>query len=230
MKNRLIKAFSVGSCVFVLALVFVFIGTCKNPSASKNDDFGELSDTPDGSTRLMVAIHDTPFKMQDKTVEALFITVEQMVIIDSNGTHFTILEEERSLDILAISRDDPVVLSDVSVEPGSYSELRLVLKDDSTIKVDGETHPIKIPSGSQSGLKLKGPFVIPQGKLFRLTIDFVANESVHWNKGQGYMLKPVLRISSTAEIVGIFRGNLTVSGTYNLIINFPAAGKECGKL
>jgi len=207
MKNCLIKAFSASSCVLVLTLVSLFIGTCKNPSASKNNDFGELSDTPDGSTRLLVAIHDTPFKMQDKTVEALFITVEQMVIIDSNGKHFTILEEERSMDILAISRNDPVVLSDVSVEPGDYSELRLVLKDDSTIVVDGETHPIKIPSGSQSGLKLKGPFVIPKGKLFRLTIDFVANESVHWNNGQGYMLKPVLRISSTAERTSTYNCN-----------------------
>jgi len=57
------------------------------------------------------------------------------------------------------------------------------------------------------------PFEIPRGKLFRLTIDFVATESVIYNKGQGYMLKPVLRISDTSEITGIFRGNLTVSNS-----------------
>lgn len=91
-----------------------------------------------------------------------------MVIIDQNDVHRTILDEERSMDILAISRADPVVLSNVSVEPGTYKELRLVLIDNSTIQVDGQVFPIKVPSGSQSGLKLKGPFVIPAGKLFQL--------------------------------------------------------------
>ena len=123
------------------------------------------------------------------------------------------LDKTRSMDILAISRDDPVVLSNVAVEPGIYKELRLILSDDSIIQVDGEVFDIKIPSGEQSGLKLKGPFEIPRGKLFRLTIDFVASESVIYNKGQGYMLKPVLRISDTSEITGIFRGNLEFSNS-----------------
>jgi len=104
-----------------------------------------------------------------------------------------------------------VVLSNVSISPGEYSQLRLVLKDNSSIKVDGEVFDIKIPSGEQSGLKLNGPFNIVSGKLFRLDLDFVAEESVLWTKGQGYKLKPVIKISNTAEIIGIFRGGLSLS-------------------
>jgi hypothetical protein len=163
----------------------LIITTCRSPVDQFNDNHGGLKDTPNGDTRLVVAMHDAPFKMEGRDVQELNITVEQMVIIDGNDRHITILREERKLELLGILRSNPVVLSDVSVEPGTYKELRLVLKDDSTIKVDGEVFPIKIPSGSQSGLKLKGPFVIPNGKLFRLIIDFVAKESVHWNKGQG---------------------------------------------
>jgi len=196
----------------VSALVSV-ITTCKSPADDQiNANSGDLEDSPDGDTRLVVAMHDAPFKMEGRDVQELNLTVLQIVIIDSNDKHITILDEERQMELLSISRSDPVVLSNVPVEPGTYKELRLVLKDNSTIKVDGEVHPIKIPSGSQSGLKLKGPFEIPKGKLFRLVIDFVASEFVHWNKGQGWMLKPVLRISSAAEIIGIFRGSLTLSG------------------
>jgi len=210
-----IRSFFLILSVFALVSAFVFvITTCKSPADDHiNVNSGNLEDTPDGDTRLVVAMHDAPFKMEGRDVQELNLTVLQMVIIDSNDNHITILNEERRMELLSVSRNDPVILSDVSVAPGTYKELRLVLKDNSTIKVDGEVYPIKIPSGSQSGLKLKGPFVIPRGKLFRLTIDFVAAESVHWNKGQGWMLKPVLRISSAAEIIGIFRGNLTVSGS-----------------
>jgi hypothetical protein len=199
------------AALILIAASILIITTCKLPTDHINSNYNELEDSPDGDTRLIVAMHDAPFKMEDHNVQELNITVEQIVIIDENDKHITILQEERHIELLSISRSDPVVLSNVSVEPGTYKELRLVLKDNSTIKVDGEVHPIKIPSGSQSGLKLKGPFVIPRGKLFRLTIDFVASESVHWNKGQGWMLKPVLQISNDAEIIGIFRGNLEIA-------------------
>jgi len=215
MRSRIKKNRAIIASIILLATVSVLVVTCDNPAGPKNATTQpgiDLPDTPDGITRLVVAMHDEPFRMDDKDVQELNLTVEQIVIIDSNDQHITILSEERQMELLSISRSNPVVLSDVSVEPGVYKELRLVLKGNSTIKVDGELHPIKVPSGSQSGLKLKGPFVIPQGKLFRLVIDFVAAESVHWNKGQGWMLKPVLRISDTAEIIGIFRGNLSVSG------------------
>jgi hypothetical protein len=200
--------------IVLFSVNFFFVASCKDsfqPSFEQQDT--ELENTIDGDTRLVVVIHDTPFKKDDKTVEKLNINIIEMVIINQNDQHITILDEKRSMDILAVSRNDPVVLSNVSVEPGTYKELRLILEDNSTIQVDGETFPIKIPSGSQSGLKLKGPFEIPKGKLFRLTIDFIANESVHYNKGQGYMLKPVLQISSTAEITGIFRGYLSISNS-----------------
>jgi hypothetical protein len=215
MKVGFLKACS-AITVFLLLILSVFFTTCTHPNAPnkpEKNNTGNLEDTPDGDTRLVVAIHDTPFKKDNKTVEKLNITVKKMVIIDDSGTHTTILDEERSMDILAISKNNPVVLSDVSVEPGVYQELRLVLTDNSTIQVDGEVFSIKTPSGEQSGLKLKGPFEIPAGKLFRLTIDFVAAESVIYNKGQGYILKPVLRISSAAEIIGVFRGNLTVANS-----------------
>jgi len=203
-KNVFLLVFAGLFLTFASSLI---ITTCELPIDKNNN----LEDSPDGDTRLIVAMHDAPFKMEDHNVQELNIIVEQIVIIDENDRHITILQEERQMELLSISRSDPVVLSDVSVEPGTYKELRLVLKDDSTIKVDGEEYPIKIPSGSQSGLKLKGPFVIPKGKLFRLIIDFVASESVHWNKGQGWLLKPVLRISDDSEVIGIFRGNLTIS-------------------
>jgi len=168
-----------------------------------------------GETRLQIAIHDTPFKISGKTVEELNITVIRIDIIRTiDNKLITLSEKEQKMDILKIYSNAPVVLSDVSLEPGTYDQLRLVLKDDSTIKIDGEIFDIKIPSGEQSGLKLNGPFEIVKGKLFRINIDFIAEKSVLWTKGQGYKLKPVIQISSTSDIVGYFRGELSIDSKY----------------
>ncbi|MCL2441956.1 MAG: DUF4382 domain-containing protein [Treponema sp.] len=177
------------------------------------DDYDNLESAPDGDTRIIIGIHDA--QQQARSIQgigSLNLVVRQIVIIDTSGKQTIIMDEERTVDILSASRSNPVILSNVSVEPGVYKELRLVLSNNSTINVSGETHPIRVPSGESSGLKLKGPFEIPRGKLFTLYIELDTARSVSWNRGQGYMLSPVLRVSNGPNVLGIFRGNYSIAG------------------
>lgn len=209
---------SIKTILFLVIFSCLAILTCKDPLT------GGLPDTQDGDTRIMVGIHDA---VQDiarsagngkniQGIEELILTVHQMVIIGTDGKQTIILDEDRTMNILDVSRSDPVILSNVSIEPGIYQELRLVLKEENTIVINGETHPIKIPSGQQSGLKLKGPFEIPKGKLFTLMIELDTDRSVSWNQGQGYRLQPVLNVSNGPEVLGVFRGYLTVVNSFGV--------------
>jgi len=65
---------------FVFAVSFFAVTSCRNPTSSSTPT-PDIPDTPDGDTRLIVAIHDTPFKKDNKNVEKLNITVKEMVII-----------------------------------------------------------------------------------------------------------------------------------------------------
>ena len=72
-------------------------------------------------------------------------------------------------------------------------EIRFVLGSNNSIVVNGINYPLTIPSGSESGLKIKVHKQL-NGTLDSLLIDFDANLSIH-QTGQGnYMLKPVLKI------------------------------------
>ncbi len=71
-------------------------------------------------------------------------------------------------------------------------EIRLVLGDNNTIKYDGKIYPITIPSGSESGLKIKVSKDL-KANLETLLIDFDAALSVK-EEVDGYKLRPVLRI------------------------------------
>lgn len=95
--------------------------------------------------------------------------------------------------------------------PARTHELRLLLGKNSTIAVDGQTYPLEVPSGQDSGLKLKGQKVFGKtgGFLADITLDFdlakglvVTAKKV---KGKGkkpdtmvssYSLKPVIEVAS----------------------------------
>ena len=74
-----------------------------------------------------------------------------------------------------------------------YDQLRLVLGNNNNIVVDGETHPLTIPSGAQSGLKIKVHKKLNK-TLEDLVVDFDAGLSVHQEGTGDYKLRPVLRM------------------------------------
>ncbi|MCL2380154.1 MAG: DUF4382 domain-containing protein [Treponema sp.] len=218
---------------FVLAAIAAlgisaFLANCDSPTRPRAGD-GPVVGGPtlNGDTRLVIGIHGSQMPLAQaiaqyvgieplnahaiEGIEALLLSVRQIELRGSRGRRY-LLEEDRVIDILAASRLDPVILSDVSVEPGVYSEIRLILNEDSQIRVNGEYHPLRIPSGTSSGLKLKGPVEIPQGVFFTLNIELDTARSVSWNRGQGYRLHPVLNISTGPEVLGIFRGRYTAFG------------------
>ncbi|MCL2600855.1 MAG: DUF4382 domain-containing protein [Treponema sp.] len=172
----------------------------------------------EGETRLVIGIHGSPTSLARGNVhevpgiEALLLSVNRIDLRGPGGWTRLTQEEGLVVDILAASRHDPIILSNVSVEPGFYTELRLVLNEENLIRVNGVYHPLRIPSGTSSGLKLKGDFEIPRGRLFNLNVELDTARSVSWNQGQGYRLHPVLNISDAPHILGIFRGNLTLHG------------------
>ncbi|MGB3090332.1 MAG: DUF4382 domain-containing protein, partial [Chitinophagaceae bacterium] len=68
-----------------------------------------------------------------------------------------------------------------------------VLGANNTIKVAGITYPLTIPSGSESGLKIKVNKRL-NGSLDSLLIDFDAALSIHQTGVGTYQLKPVLKV------------------------------------
>lgn len=205
--------------IFFLLFSLGFWISCTNDEISKVTTKSDKNiNENNGTTLLEFRIHDEPFKKSGKTVTELNITVKEINIVKATGEIINCPTKERRLNIIEISKSNPVVLSNVSVPSGTYTQIRLVIKDDSTIVVDGEEFSIKIPSGEQSGVKLNGEFDI-SGKFFRLDLDFKAEESVIFNKGQGYKMKPVIEISNTNDILGFFRGNINFGNGYG--------GSEC---
>jgi len=122
----------------------------------------------------------------------------------------------RQIDLLALDGGgSEVLLADEMLPAGEYEWIRLKVNagrdaSDSFIELDdGSVHPLFIPSGNQTGLKLIRGFTIGAGSTSNFTIDFDLRKSVIHPPGQGetYHLKPVLRLVNNLE-VGVIEGTV----------------------
>lgn len=91
--------------------------------------------------------------------------------------------------------DTSILLSDADdLDPGRYKEFRLMLGDENTVVIDSVSHDLKVPSGQESGFKIKFQTELEAGEELDVMIDFDAAKSVHKAGRSGmYILKPVLK-------------------------------------
>ncbi|MDX1499313.1 MAG: DUF4382 domain-containing protein [Woeseiaceae bacterium] len=82
--------------------------------------------------------------------------------------------------------------------------------DESYIAMESTTHNLYIPSGAQSGLKLHGNIVVPQGGLADFTVEFDLMKSVASPPGldPDAVFRPTLRLVNNAE-VGALTGQVS---------------------
>jgi hypothetical protein len=125
----------------------------------------------------------------------------------------------RQIDLLALDGGgSEVLLADEMLPAGEYESIRLKVNagrsgSDSFIELDdGSVHPLFIPSGNQTGLKLIRRFTIGAGSSHNFTIDFNLRKSVIHPPGLGdpYLLKPVLRLVNNLE-VGTIEGKVATA-------------------
>lgn len=136
---------------------------------------------------------------------------------DDNDVVETITSVPGQYDLLELQHGVEAVLGGGSFEPGRYHSIRLIVARDSkqdretlpaeTLKnyvvVAGEAHPLVVPSGEQTGIKLGHEFTIEAGVTTVLTLDFDVRRSVHrCGKGHVYRLKPRLRVVPTVVDAG----------------------------
>jgi len=189
----------------ILSLV-LFLTACGG-SGGAEDATGNILQ---GTGTMTLGITDAPVDAAEAVV-VQFTGVEIMPAENANTESRTItFNEPKSIDLLALQGDIRELLLDGEELPtGQYGQIRLMVQAeydnvmDSYIVVNGAQHELRIPSGSQTGLKLVHAFTVESASNTDFTIDFDLRKSVVFAPGQGYMLKPVLRLVETVRAASI---------------------------
>ena len=141
------------------------------------------------NSTLYIRMTDAPVALDEVNIDLMQVNVKfatdtaAWVALQTTPGIYNLLGLQDGLDTLIAQGTFP---SNV------VKEIRLVLGDNNSIKSGGQTYPLTIPSGSESGLKIKVSKEL-NANLETLLIDFDAALSLK-TETDGYKLSPVLRI------------------------------------
>ena len=163
-----------------LASVVILITAC-----TKDD-----SNNGDGTT-LRVRLTDAPLQADSVNVEIREVRVKFREDSLDGWTNLT--TQAGVYNLLGLQNGVDTLIAQGTVPTDMVKEIRFVLGTNNSIVVNGVNYPLNIPSGSESGLKLKVDKRL-NGSLDSLLIDFDAALSIHQLGNGNYQLKPVLKI------------------------------------
>jgi hypothetical protein len=161
-------------CFFILALFSLSFFACKKESNQVPVKF-YLTDAPAGFEEVNVDIEAIRVKLDKEE--------DNWVDVPTNAGVYNLLELQNGITTLLAQGDLP---------EGVIKEVRFILGTDNSIKVNGTVYPLYIPSGAESGLKIKINKKLNQ-TLNSFTLDFDAGLSVK-EENNGYKLRPVIKL------------------------------------
>jgi len=131
--------------------------------------------------------------------DSINITVREVSAHSVENGWQILSESETSFDLIQLSNDARVILSENRLDPANYTQIRLLVKDNATVTIEGEVTPIKIPSGIQTGIKIIGEFEVKVGFITSLVLDFDPQKSVVRRGNGELILKPTIKLFAVTE-------------------------------
>jgi hypothetical protein len=155
----------------------------------------------DGTGRMEVRLVDAP---ADDVKEVVVTITRVEAHLAGGGGWQTLAEQTATVNLLELQGGSFVRLGVASLPTGRITQLRLYVKEDGPNYVttpDDVKHPLTVPSGTQSGIKIKAGFDWPACADGHVTIDFDGKKSLFVHpKGNGagdeWLLRPVIRLKS----------------------------------
>ena len=192
----------------LLAIASLFLSACSDE---------------DAKGKVQLYITDAPIDAENVT--GVFLTIKGVELKGMDGWQtVATYEEPIKINILDYQNGSAYFLTEETLSAGTYIEARLLLDAHAEqggslanpgcylAYVDGTTEPLFIPSGAQSGYKVKGKFSIVEGGTVAVTLDFDVRKSIVKAGASGKMLlKPVVRLIANQEAA-------LINGTYSGLI------------
>jgi hypothetical protein len=197
--------------ILLLCLLFAFsLAACGGGGSSDGGGTGTLS------TSLTDASTDQ--------YKAVYVTIARVEVHhDGDGSWETVAEPNKTYNLLDLVNGVRANLGIATLPSGHYTQMRLIIGETAEtgvvnmhsmthpsanyiINMDDEVHEMKVPSGTNTGLKIVNGFDINENETTELILDFDAMRSVVMTGSGKYLLKPTVKVHHVA-------GGAIVSGT-----------------
>ncbi len=210
------------SCIAGAVLLSLIASGC-------GGDSGTGVSSTDGSSTGTLSIGLTDASTGD--LQAVYVTIKEVQVHYADGDWVTAgypgasEDAGKTYNLLELVNGVVEQLVLTELEPGNYTQMRLVLGDvpDDQNNILGSSHPyanyivdmadneveLKVPSGFESGIKLVHPFTISGNGETELVLDFIVQKSIIKTGNGRYILKPVIKIINSGFSSSVVCGTVT---------------------
>lgn len=129
----------------------------------------------------------------------IIVHLREVRVHSSGGGWKTIMKEPKTIDILKLADEAQALgFADLLAEQ-DVTQVRLVLSETDPSHVtteDGTQYPLKVPSGVQSGIKVKGLWRVERCMVSSIDLSFDHEKSIHVHPTgdkERYILRPVIK-------------------------------------
>ncbi len=188
-----------------------------------------------------------------RLVDAPSTTVTQIVVTITrveahvNGSWVTLSNTTKTVDLLTLQGGTFALLGVTTIPAGKITQFRLYVTDAGPNYVttpDTKQHPLTVPSGDESGVKLKADVDVSPCSQGSITLDFDGKNSIFTHPlgagaGDEWLLRPVIRmkeaaLSGSCSDAGIPSGDggttSSDSGTPSADSGVPTTSTDSGTL
>jgi hypothetical protein len=198
---------------FIIVLMDLMFFSC-------NDNDNNTQHQTPQTSRLMVKMSDAPGDYDKVNIEILDVMIKSNSDSGDDGWisigDKTQVGEGKIYDLLTLTGGTSILLTDSLIPSGNLGQIRLILGDENTVMVNGQSFPLKTPSAQQSGLKLQINKTLTAGTTYEFHLDFNVDKSIVTTGNSGYILKPVIQVS-TAEAAGVIKGIVSPAVDYQVL-------------
>lgn len=169
--------------------------------------------------KLVIKVTDEPFPVD--MIDSAIVTVvkaEIRTLTDTAYPYIVVLEDTSlSFNLIELRNGVMAEMVEVDIPSGDYDLIRLYITEASLTVKDGETYRMKVPSGSQTGIKVYiDPAVrISGGLITELLLDFSLEQSFVLKGNyktadgiKGFNFRPVIRAVNNTN-AGMVTGVVT---------------------
>jgi hypothetical protein len=155
-------------------------------------------DSDEKNARLQVWLTDGPGDYEEVNIDIQGVEVHSD--LNDNGKGWKSLDVESGVyNLLELTNGLDTLIGELEMPAGQVSQIRLILGDNNSIKVDGQTHDLSTPSSQQSGLKIQVHAALVEGVTYKILLDFDVAKSIVKTGAGAYVLKPVIRSIAEAS-------------------------------
>lgn len=185
----------------LIAVAAIFL-LCVIPQSCNDDN--------ENTARVQLKMVDAPGDYLEVNVEIIDIQYNTTDSEDGWQSFTPASGYPINVDLTQLVAGNSLLLTDQIIPAGMLKQIRLVLSDNNTLKIEGVDNLIHLdtPSALQSGLKLNLNSELQPGFSYTFILDWVVQESVVEAGTSGtYNLKPVIRVNAEANS-GSISGNV----------------------